>query len=196
MLSILLPSHRCDTQALMQEVEDSLPGIDLQIIGCNDREGKGKGFTVRMALTAATGDYVCFLDGDGDIHPRMIKRLLPFLQDYDIVCGTKPISGRLSRRILTYFSRLYIALLFGIKVDSQTGIKVFKRYALSEFYNNQWLFDLELLSLAKKKGFSMIEVPIEYTPGNKAMKWSSIWTTFKQSVTLWLEMRDYPKESS
>lgn len=188
MLSIILPSHQCDTQKLMQEVEDCLPGIDLQIIGCNDRHSNGKGFAIRMALTAATGEYVCFLDGDGDIHPRMIKRLLPFLQDYDIVCGVKPISGIWSRRILTYWSRIYIALLFGIKVDSQTGIKVFKRHAINEWYSNGWLFDLEILSIAKQKGCTMIEVPIEYTPGNKRMKLKSIWKTFKESVTLWLEL--------
>lgn len=188
MLSIILPSHNCDTQAFMQLIEDSIPNIDLQIIGCNDRHSEGKGFAIRMALTQATGDYVCFLDGDGDIHPKMILRLLPFLKDYDIVCGTKPISGLLSRRILTYWSRLYIALLFGIKVDSQTGIKVFKRYALQEFYNNGFLFDLEILSVAKQKGLTMIEVPIEATV-NKRMKMKSIWNTFKESVTLWLELR-------
>lgn len=189
MLSIILPSHRCDTQAFMEEIEDCLPGIDLQLIGCNDRDAQGKGFAIRMALTQASGEYVCFLDGDGDINPRMIRRLLPFLTDYDIVCGVKPISGIWSRRILTYFSRLYIALLFGIKIDSQTGIKVFKRHAIQEWYSNGWLFDLEILSLAKKKGMTMIEVPIEFTPGNKKMKLVSIWKTFKESWTLWLELR-------
>jgi len=184
-----MPSHNCDTQAFMQLVEDSIQKIDIQLIACNDRDANGKGFAIRMALTQATGDFICFLDGDGDIHPRMILRLLPFLRDYDIVCGVKPISGIWSRRILTYFSRLYIALLFGVKVDSQTGIKVFKRYAISEWYNNGWLFDLEILSLAKHKGMSMIEVPIEYTPGNKRMKIKSIWKTFKESVTLWLELK-------
>lgn len=188
MLSIILPSHQTDTQAFMDEIEQVIQGIDLQIIGCNDRLAQGKGWAVRTALAQAKGDTICFLDGDGDIHPKMIKRLIPFLQDYDIVCGVKPISGLWSRRFLTYWSRLYIALCFGIKVDSQTGIKLFRRYALQEWYSNGWLFDLEILSVAKQKGFSMIEVPIEATV-NKKMKIKSIWNTLKESFTLWLELR-------
>ena len=189
MISIIMPSHNCDTQKFMQEVEDALPNIDLQLIGCNDRRAEGKGWAVREALTQATGTVIVFLDGDGDIAPRMIKRLLPYLQDYDIVCGTKPISGLWSRRLLTYWSRLYIALLFGVKCDTQTGLKAFRRYALTDWYSNGWLFDLEILSVAKQKKMTMIEVPIEYTPSNKPMKLKSIWKTFKESVTLWLELR-------
>jgi len=195
MLSIILPSHQCPTQEFMQLVEDSLPNIDLQIIGCNDRHANGKGFAIRMALTQATGQFVCFLDGDGDIHPKMIKRLLPFLQDYDIVCGVKPISGRWSRRIITFLSRIYLAIMFNVKVDSQTGIKVFRRHAIPEWYNNGWLFDLEILSIAKQKGCTMIEVPIEYTPGNKKVKLISLWKTLKESITLWLELKEYKSDA-
>lgn len=173
----------------MEEIEQAIPNIDLQIIGCNDRQAQGKGWAVREALKQATGDTICFLDGDGDISPKMIKRLIPFLSDYDIVCGVKPISGIWSRRVLTFFSRLYIALLFNVKVDTQTGVKLFRRYAISDWYNNGWLFDLEILSIAKQKGQRMIEVPIEYTPGNKKMKLISIWKTLKESITLWLELR-------
>ena len=137
MISVILPSHQVDTQAFMQLVEDSIPKhIDIQLIGCNDRDARGKGWAVRMALTQATGEIICFLDGDGDIHPRMIRRLLPFLEDHDIVCGVKPISGILSRRLLTFFSRIYLAILFNIKVDTQTGLKLFKRHALGVWYNN------------------------------------------------------------
>jgi glycosyltransferase involved in cell wall biosynthesis len=172
----------------MEEIENEVPG-DIQIIGCNDREAKGKGWAMRTALAQATGTTVIFIDGDGDISPRMILRLLPYLRDYDIVCGVKPISGRWSRRVLSYFSRIYIALLFGVKVDSQTGIKAFRTYALGDWYSNGWLFDLEILSVAKQKGMSMIEVPIEFTPGNKKVKLISIWKTLKESWTLWLELR-------
>lgn len=187
MLSIILPSkNEPNVTNVVEELEYLFPGA--QIIVSNDGAGLGKGWAVRQGLKYATGDTVCFLDGDGDISPKMIFRLIPFISDYDIVCGVKPISGIWSRRIITYFSRLYIAFFFGVKVDSQTGIKLFRRYALTEWYNNGWLFDLEILSKAKKNKLSMIEVPIEYTPGNKKVKLISLWKTFKESVTLWLEL--------
>ena len=189
MLSIIMPATDMEkANEMMQEVEDLFPN-NCQVIVSSNRQALGKGWAVREALKQSSGEFICLLDGDGDISPKMIKRLIPFLSDYDIVCGVKPISGIWSRRILTYFSRLYIATLFGVKVDTQTGIKLFKRHAITEWYNNNWLFDLEILSLAKQKGMSMIEVPIEFTPGNKKVKLVSIWKTFKESVTLWLELR-------
>ena len=189
MISVILPCHNeAERQRFMQEVEDTIPQV-VQIIGCNDRHSKGKGWAVREALQHATAPYVVFLDGDGDISPKMIRRLLPFIEDHDIVVGVKPISGLWSRRILTYFSRIYLAILFNIKVDTQTGIKLFKRYAIQEWYSNGFLFDVEILALAKQKGMTMIEVPIETHTANKRMKMSSIWKTLKESVTLWLELR-------
>lgn len=188
MLSIIMPATDLEkANEMMNEVEMLFPS-NVQIIVSSNRQSLGKGYAVREALKQATGEFVCFLDGDGDISPIMIKRLIPFIVDYDIVLGCKPISGLWSRRILTYWSRLYIALLFGVKVSTQTGIKLFKRHALNEWYNNGYLFELEIIALAKQKGMTMIEVPIEATV-NKRMKIQSIWNTFKDSLTLWLELR-------
>ena len=187
MISIILPSkNEPKISQLVEEIEKLYPGS--QVIISNDRYGNGKGWAIRQALNHSKGDLIAFLDGDGDIKPKMLKRLIPFLEDYDIVVGVKPISGLWSRRILTFFSRYYIALFFNLKIDSQTGIKIFKREAMQEFYNNGWLFDLEILSIAKQKGFRMIEVPIEANV-TKKMKLISIWNTLRESVTLWLELR-------
>ncbi len=187
MISIILPSaNEENATKTAEEVANQFP--EAQIIVCNDRYRQGKGWAIRHALNEVKGDLVVFLDGDGDIEPRMIKRLIPFLEDYDIVVGVKPISGLWSRRILTYFSRIYLAFCFDIKVDTQTGIKLFKREAINDWYSKGWLFDLEILSIAKQKGFRMIEVPIEATV-NRRMKLISIWNTLKESITLWLELR-------
>lgn len=187
MLSIIMPATDLDkANSMMEECEALFPGS--QLIVSSNRQGLGKGWAVREALKQATGEFICFLDGDGDIAPKMIKRLIPYLVDYDIVCATKPISGLWSRRIITYWSRLYIALLFGMKVDSQTGLKLFRRHAITSWYSNGWLFDLEILCLAKKDGCTMIEVPIE-AEVNKGIKFISLWKTLKESWTLWLELK-------
>lgn len=188
MLSIILPATDLKKVGELSEEIESLYN-NIQIVISSNRQELGKGWAVREALKQCTGDTICFLDGDGDISPKMIKRLIPYLSDYDIVVGVKPISGIWSRRIITYLSRIYIALLFGVKCDTQTGIKLFRRYALHDWYNNNWLFDLEILADAKKRKLTMIEVPIEYTPGNKKVKLISLWKTFKESITLWLELK-------
>lgn len=187
LVSIIIPCrNEPDIIQMMEETERQFPNA--QIIVSSDRHGQGKGWAIRQGLAEAKGDLIAFIDGDMDIHPRMLKRLMPFLEDYDVIVGVKPISGLWSRRILTYLSRIYLAICFSLKVDSQTGIKLFKKEAIEYFYNNGFLFDLEILSLAKQKGFRMIEVPIEANV-RKKMKLISIWNTFKESVTLWLELR-------
>lgn len=190
MISFILPSKsEQNVYWVMEEIEKLFSG-DAEIIVCNDRDGKGKGWAVREGFKHAKGDLIVFIDGDGDIHPKMVKRLFPFLEDYDVVVGVKPISGLWSRRIVTYLSRIYLAVLFNIKVDTQTGVKIFKRRILDyiDWYSNGWLFDVEILHAAKTIGANMIEVPIEANV-NKGLKGKGIWNTFKESITLWLETR-------
>ena len=190
-LSILIPS--CDEpkiNKMIKEVEACFPKA--QIVTCNDRYRLGKGWALRMALAEATGDVVAFIDGDLDIHPNQIKRLLPFLTDYDIVIGGKHIRRSLGRRILTKLSRIYTKLLFGLDIDTQTGVKVFHRYALLPWYFNSFIFDIEILARARNKGLQIIEVPVEvkdYGTNSKPMKIKSIITSLQESYKLWLALR-------
>lgn len=182
-ISILIPS-RSEPNILktMMAINEELP--DAQVIIANDRYSKGKGWAVREALGEATGEYIAFLDGDMDIEPRMLWRLIPFTDDYDVVVGKKQIRGLLSRRILTFLSRLYIRMFFGLNIDTQTGIKLFHRDALMEWKSDSFAFDIEILYNAKKAGKSIIEVPVETNIRKKA-KLSSIWKCFIESLKLW-----------
>lgn len=181
-ISILVPSkNEPKILKMLVELEEQFPMSE--IIIAKDRYGHGKGWAVREALEQATGDFICFIDGDMDIHPAMIWRLLPFLDDYDVVVGRKQIRGLLSRRILTRLSRLYIWLFFGLNIDTQTGVKIFKRKALLPWKSDSFAFDIEILHNAKKAGFSIIEVPVETNIRKKA-KLSSVWKCFVESLKL------------
>ena len=182
MISVLLPSKQePKVLEVMMILEEMLP--DVQIIIANDRYGMGKGWAMREALSQAQYDVVCFLDADMDIHPKMIWRLMPFLDDYDIVVGKKQVRGFLSRRILTRLSRLYIWILFGLNLDTQTGIKLFRRDAIMPWLSNSFAFDIEILSNAKKAGFDIIEVPVE-TSTTKKMNIKSIFKCLIESFKI------------
>ncbi len=190
MISILIPSrNEPKIHELVKETEKLFPG-DSQIIVCNDSEGQGKGWAIRQALQHADGDIICFIDGDLDIHPRMILRLLPFLKDYDIVLGQKQVRKNFIRRLITIFSRIYLHLMFGFDYDSQTGIKLFKRYAILPWKTDSYMFDLEILAKAHNAGMAIINVPVEiteYGSGNKPMRIRSVIKCFKDSVKIWLD---------
>lgn len=160
MLSIIIPcKNEPAIDQMLIETEKWCP--DAQIIVSSDRYGYGKGWALREGLKHATGDIICFIDGDLDINPGWIPELVYWLNSADIVVGRKSISGRLDRKIITFFSRLFIGALFGLWCDTQTGIKVFRRNHLPEWRDNSFAYDLEILSKAIKAGSRIAECHVE-----------------------------------
>lgn len=182
-ITFILPNHNEEKiHWVIQEIEKLFD--DCQIIITCDRYGKGKGWAIRQAVEHIEGDIVCFLDGDGDIHPRMVLRMLPFLEDYDIVLGKKQIRGLLSRRILTRLSRWLIYLMFGFAFDTQTGIKLFNYNTLPRWDSNSFAFDLEVLAKARNAGWSIAEVPVDVTIQRK-MHTRSILSCLFEAFKIW-----------
>lgn len=186
-LSILIPSAtEPNILKMITETEKLFP--EAQIIIANDRYRKGKGWAIREALSQATGENIVFIDGDMDIHPRVIRRMLPLLKSYDIVVGKKETKAMLSRHILTILSRIYIWFVFRIPVDTQTGVKAFKRRAIPSWETDSFAFDIEILSKAKNNGCSMVEVPVR-AERTKRMAARSILHTLLESFKVWRRVR-------
>ena len=123
-------------------------------------------------IEQSTGDIVIFIDADLDISPRRIGSLLHYMEkeDADLVIGSKahPLS-RFShsgqRRFLSLGFRFLIRLFFQLPVnDTQTGLKIIRSAAIKQLLKKiqirEYAFDLELLILAKKFNFKIVEAPI------------------------------------
>jgi glycosyltransferase involved in cell wall biosynthesis len=133
----------------------------------------GKGHAVRAGFLAASGDYVLFIDGGMEIHPREIRIFMGLMTLYqcDIVVGSKRhpqsrVRYPWYRRLLSWNFQLLVQLLFKIHVtDTQVGIKLFRRDVIDAILPHlkikRYGFDLELLSLARRLGFDdILEAPI------------------------------------
>lgn len=134
----------------------------------------GKGYAVRFGMAKAKGDLIAFIDAGGDLNPSGISLMLDTMEwnDADVVVGSKlhkdsKINYPTSRRILSFFSRIWIWLLFGLDIrDTQTGMKLFKREVLEKVLPRllikQFAFDVEILAVAKHLGFDKkYESPVE-----------------------------------
>lgn len=189
MLSILIPSsNEPGIHSFIDEIEKLLPVHEIVVF--NDKDRLGKGHALREAFNQSKGDIVAFLDGDGEIKARMLLRLLPFIEDFHAICGSKRITNSpLRRKIMTRLTRIWFKFLFGIKADTQTGIKLFRREALEAVGNwesNQWIFDVEILYYIQKKGMLIVEVPIEC----EIRRQLAVKTIFKiLGESLWLKYR-------
>ena len=191
-LTIILPNRdEVGIHQLIKDIEDRLPVT--QIIVCKDTERRGKGWAIRSALNYAQGDWICFLDGDGEIPARMLLRLIPFLEDFDVVVGSKRIThSPMRRKIMTHLTRIWFKFLYGLKCDTQTGIKLFRREALHSlnwYWDcNSFVFDVELLYRLNQKGFKIVEVPIECEL-RRQLSFKTIRTIFWGSILLWLKLK-------
>jgi len=183
MFSVLIPNHlENNIEEFVKEIEKAFPCE--QIIIATDRYGKGKGWALREALKEAKGDIIIFLDADGDISPKMIKRFLPFLEDCDAVIGSKTVvNSPLHRKIITYLSRVYIRLMFALPFDTQTGLKMFRRNILPSWKTDGYAFDIEILNKLKKNKARIIEIPIEASiKGKVSLK--MLWRIFLETLKI------------
>lgn len=149
---------------------------------------RGKGYALRTGIAIARGEFVGFIDGDGEIDPAYLTDFYREIAGgkYDVIIGRKVRLKRNSlRKIYSQGFRFLVWLLFGIKADTQTGIKLFNR-KVKEFSPEQcdgYLFDLELLIACSDQRYSIKEMPVVLADIKKLNRIS-----FRQALRLLGEM--------
>jgi dolichyl-phosphate beta-glucosyltransferase len=141
----------------------------------------GKGLAVRRGMLAAPGDFRFICDADLSMPIEQIARFLPpALEDVDIAIASREAEG--AARFNEPFHRHLIGRVFNTLVrvlavphiqDTQCGFKCLSAGAAEDLFQRiqleGWTFDVELLYLAQRRGFTIVEVPIDWThiPGSR-----------------------------
>lgn len=138
-------------------------------------QNRGKGHAVRQGMLAATGDYVLFTDADLSTPIEEVTGFLERLEkDQDVVIGSRALPD--SRvEIHQNFLRESMGKIFNFIAqrwtfkgvhDSQCGFKCFRREAARKLFSLQKLdgfsFDVEIVFLAQKLGFRLLELPVTW----------------------------------
>jgi len=136
---------------------------------------RGKGHAVRQGMLAATGDYILFTDADLSTPIEEVSGFLTRLEkDQDVVIGSRALPD--SRvEIHQNFLRESMGKIFNFIAqrwafkgvhDSQCGFKCFRREAARKLFGLQKLdgfsFDVEIVFLAQKLGFRLLELPVTW----------------------------------
>ena len=160
---------------------DSTNGEVRNFLGSNNSKvslqsynpNQGKGFALKYGFGFLKSKYVMFLDADLDLHPSHLIDMYRIMDKYnaDVVIGSKKhekseINYPRSRKILSNAYYFFVRSLFRLPVrDTQTGIKLFKYKALYDCMPSivvrRYAFDLELLLAIYRKGFKIVEAPIQ-----------------------------------
>ncbi|HEV2402794.1 MAG TPA: glycosyltransferase [Candidatus Saccharimonadales bacterium] len=115
------------------------------------------------------GQYIAMIDGDLQYNPRYIPAMLKPLMDgtYDVMVANRKSLHDDSklRRIASYSFRIIFGrLLWNMRMDIQSGLKVFRADILQRIAvdSKPWTFDLEFLLKAKNAGYKIGEVNIDF----------------------------------
>ncbi len=143
----------------------------------------GKGCAVRTGILAATGDLILMYDADGATSLADLQKLVTEAKTNQVVIGSRLagdnqiVQMSVFRRLVgLVFHWLCAPLLPRIK-DASCGAKVFQREAAQAIFMAQKLdrfaFDIEILWLARRLGYSVKEVPVNWqaVPGSKVKVW-------------------------
>lgn len=148
-----------------------LPGVRLLKNGRN----RGKGYSVREGVLASTGELILISDADLSTPIEEIEKLMPFVREgFDMAIGSRGMDeSDIAIRQSWYrenmgkaFNLLVRALVMrGIK-DTQCGFKLMRAEAARRAFGKCRLegfsFDVEVLFVAKRMGYSVKEVPIRW----------------------------------
>jgi dolichyl-phosphate beta-glucosyltransferase len=151
------------------------PNVVLRLLQHETNEGKGA--AIRTGCLAASGAYVFFIDADMATPPEESLKLLELLQaGAAVVIGSRiqPDGSDMRasqppnrRRMGTMFTRLRKALRVLPDIDdTQCPMKGFRREAALTIFARQrlrgWIFDAEVLHLARMQGYRIVEVPVTW----------------------------------
>jgi glycosyltransferase involved in cell wall biosynthesis len=137
-------------------------------------ENRGKGAAVRAGVLATTGATVLYMDADLATDLAVLDDFLARLTDADVVVGSRAVPGsrvndttRLRAAMGRTFNRM-VRMLTRLDVhDSQCGFKAFRgdvaRLVFSLSRVDGFAFDPEVLLIAHRLGYRIVEVPVTWT---------------------------------
>ncbi|MDK1118182.1 MAG: glycosyltransferase family 2 protein [Anaerolineae bacterium] len=135
---------------------------------------RGKGKAVRLGMLKAKGKYRFICDADLSMPIEEISKFLPpNLNDFDIAIASREAPGavRINEPSYRHFTgRIFNAFIHWLVLpdlqDTQCGFKCFRGPIAEDLFRfqtlNGWTFDVEILFIARQRGYSIIEIPIHW----------------------------------
>jgi len=137
-------------------------------------EERGKGLAIREGMLASTGQYRFMCDADLSMPINEINRFLPpELTEFDIAIASREAPGSVRHNEPGYrhwggrATNLVIRMMAlpGLH-DTQCGFKMFHAAVVDDIFGLQtvknWSFDIELLFIARRRGYRIREIPIPW----------------------------------
>lgn len=153
------------------EIADRLAAEDARVRVVHHRPNRGYGGAVRSGLVSATREYVFFTDGDLQFDLDDLERLIPRLEQADVVVGYREKRADPPMRLfIAFVYNTLIRILFLAPFrDVDCAFKLFKRdvftrVPLSRVRSNGAFFSPELLLVLRAAGERVEQVGVRHFP--------------------------------
>jgi len=135
---------------------------------------KGKGAAVQHGMLSAKGEYRFMCDADLSMPvDEIVKFIPPKLQDFDIAIASREAKGAVRYNEPSYrhwggrgINFIIQTLILPGLNDTQCGFKCFRADVAEDVFKRQtlqgWSFDIELLYIARRHGYRILEIPIHW----------------------------------
>lgn len=158
----------------LTEVEKFRDGRRVEVL--DNRDNRGKGYSVRRGVLSARGEYVLFSDADLSTPIEEADRLMAALEaGADVAIASRGMAESkvavhqpwwresMGRAFNWFVRRLAVPAIS----DTQCGFKCFRRDAARRVFALQRLdrfaFDVEVLWIARHLGFRIVEIPVTWS---------------------------------
>lgn len=164
--------------------------IEIKILSYDTN--RGKGFAIKKGILISRGDKILLSDADLSVPIKQLDKLLKFINDYDLVIGSRRQKGSkiikpqsrtrmLLGRLFTFASRV----ILNVNVNDFTcGFKLIRKMAAKKIAKkmkiNRWAYDAELLKIATIYGYKIKEIGVSWKnqEGTKVRLLTDIFTSF------------------
>jgi dolichyl-phosphate beta-glucosyltransferase len=162
---------------------------------------RGKGYSVKHGMMQAKGEWALFTDADLSSPIEDIEKLWNAVDregaagaigsralDRSLIGVHQPAFREVMGRIFNMVMRLVTGLRYQ---DTQCGFKLFESRAAQEIFGRQQAdgfgFDVEVLFIAKRLGYKMVEVPVRWNDvaGTKVSLWRGMSAFFDPVKVRW-----------
>jgi glycosyltransferase involved in cell wall biosynthesis len=178
------------TAALVEELAARLFDLNEGAVRLLRLDHRGKGFAVRAGALAAHGEYILLCDADLATPIEEWEKLYrKFIEGYEVVIGSReglgarrlgePWYRHLMGRIFNFIVR---AVAVGGIQDTQCGFKALRQAVAGDLFRRVRIYsddapivhgaavtayDVELLFLARRRGYRIAEVPVIWRYGTE-----------------------------
>jgi glycosyltransferase involved in cell wall biosynthesis len=196
---VLYEGSTDSTEKIVKELMKKHPFLRLVI---QKKEIKGYGAALKNGIKSSRYEHISYTDADNQFDINEMRKLLPYLKDYDVVSGyRKKRKDPLPRLVYAKAYNILIGLLFGEWFrDIDSAFKIYKKKIFKEMKLNitGGVADAEILIKARKSGFKIKEVPVTHfnRPRGKSkfesklglIRFSVIGKSVKDVFDLWKEV--------